>query len=232
MPRARPAPASPHPLGSARWHGQKVGILGGSFNPPHAGHAHIAKQAMIRFGLDAVWWLVSPGNPLKTPDPEADFDARVALTRAFVTHPRMLTCTLEGQINTRFTYDTIKTLKRLYPRTDFIWIAGMDNARIFSKWERWQDLPKMVPFVFFNRPPGGMKLCGNVLRQHKGWQASHSPVKGKMPAQGPRLYWMERGRAVPLSSTLIRAQIRAARAAHAQSLKITKNKSKQKLKGA
>lgn len=192
---------------AARWKGLRVGLLGGSFNPAHAGHVHIARQAIIRFKLNAVWWVVSPGNVLKTKDPAGDLDARVAATQKFIDHyPRMVATAIEGQLKTRYTYDTIKALKRLFPRTQFVWIAGMDNAVDFHRWDRWADLPQLIPFVFFDRPPALSKVKGKKLRQNKRIKHNSHTVmqRGKLAENG--VFWMVRGRAVNLSSTQIRGK--------------------------
>jgi nicotinate-nucleotide adenylyltransferase len=198
---------SPHIRSAARWKGLRVGILGGSFDPAHAGHMHIAKQALIRFKLHAVWWVVSPGNVLKTKNVTGDLDRRVAAVQKFISNqPKMVATDIEGHLKTRYTYDTIKALKVRFPLTQFIWIAGMDNAVDFHKWERWADLPLLMPFVFFDRPPALSKVRGKVIRQTKRIKQDTQTMthRGKLPENG--VFWMVRGRSVNLSSTSIRAK--------------------------
>ncbi len=195
---------APHPLSAARWRGLRVGLLGGSFNPAHAGHMHIAKQAMVRFKLHAVWWVVSPGNPLKTKDVQGDLEKRVKAARAFVKHPRMAVTGIEGQLGTRYTHDTLKELRRRFPTTKFIWIAGMDNADAFDRWDRWRDLPHIVPFVFFDRPPATDKIKRKRLRQAKNIPQKTKVVTHRIKAGETGVFWMFRGRAVDLSSTELR----------------------------
>lgn len=197
----------PHKFAAARWKGLRVGLLGGSFNPPHAGHMHIARQAMIRFKLHAVWWVVSPGNPLKVKDPTGDLEARVAAVERFIGRtPRMAATGIEGQLKTRYTYDTLKELRRHFPTTRFVWIAGMDNACAFDRWDRWQDLPQIVPFVFFDRPPALSKLKGKPLRQNKKIPQHVHAVRRGLNQEDLGVYWMVDGRAVNLSSTELRAK--------------------------
>jgi nicotinate-nucleotide adenylyltransferase len=186
----------------------RVGLLGGSFNPAHAGHMHIAKQAIIRFKLDAVWWVVSPGNPLKTKDVIGDLDRRVAAVKAFVKHPRMAVTDIEGHLKTRYTYDTIKALKTRFPTTKFIWIAGMDNACNFQRWDRWAELPGLIPFVFFDRPPALSKIKGKRLRQNKRIKQRSKTMTHRVKSGETGVFWMFQGRAINMSSTGIRAKMR------------------------
>lgn len=203
-----PITPSPHIRSAARWKGLRVGLLGGSFNPAHDGHMHIARQALVRFKLDAVWWVVSPGNVLKTKSVVADYAARVAAVSAFVQHPRMCATDIEAHLRTRYTYDTVRALKTRFPTTRFVWIAGMDNACDFHRWDRWADLPGLIPFVFFDRPPALAKIKGKRLRQNRRITqctktVTHRPKRGETG-----VFWMFRGRAINLSSTQIRARAR------------------------
>ena len=139
-----------------RWKGMKVGLLGGSFNPAHAGHKHIARLAMAEYGLDFVWWLVTPQNPLKDKSVTAPYAVRFASVEDIIAgHPRMMATHLEEELGTTYTYDTVKGLIRHFPQTDFLFICGMDNAMIFHKWDRWKDLAKLIPIAFIARPPAG-----------------------------------------------------------------------------
>lgn len=131
--------------------GKKVGLFGGSFDPPHLGHVHITRQALQRFGLDEIWWLVSPGNPLK-PEGPAAFDRRIAAARAIIQHPRVCISDLEARLGTRFTASTINALQRLYPGVDFIWLMGADNLASFHKWEQWQSIMRNVSIGVLARP--------------------------------------------------------------------------------
>lgn len=196
----------PHRLSSARWQGLRVGLLGGSFNPAHAGHMHIARQAIIRFNLHAVWWVVSPGNPLKVKDPIGDLAARTKATAEFIGHPRMCATSIEGTLNTRYTYDTLRTLRTLFPRTKFLWIAGMDNACAFDQWDHWKNLPGIVPFVFFDRPPASAKIKGKRLRAQGGIRQRTKVMKHSVQRGETGVFWMLRGLALDLSSTAIRAK--------------------------
>lgn len=119
-----------------RWQ-KRVGLLGGSFDPPHKGHLHIAKQALIRFDLDEVWWIVSPGNPLKARQP-APIETRIKMARAMIANPRIHVSDIEAQLGTRYTSETLAQLQNLYPKTRFVWLMGADNLVQFDKWQDWR----------------------------------------------------------------------------------------------
>ena len=199
--------APPHKFSAARWKGLRVGLLGGSFNPAHAGHMHIAKQAMIRFKLHAIWWVVSPGNPLKVKDVVGDLDKRVADVTKFIgATPNMVATDIEGHLKTRYTFDTLKQLKRYFPTTKFVWVAGMDNAVAFDRWDRWDQLPNIVPFVFFDRPPALSKVKGKTIRQSKKVRQHVHVVRRALKKADKGVFWMVNGRSVNLSSTMLRAR--------------------------
>ena len=130
---------------------QIVGLLGGSFDPPHLGHVHITKRALKRFGLDRVWWLVSPGNPLKENAP-ASLERRVAACQEIMQHPRVEITDIEAQLGTRYTAETIKALQRKYPRAKFVWLMGADNLAQFHLWQDWQEIMERVPVGVLARP--------------------------------------------------------------------------------
>ncbi len=131
--------------------GMRIGLLGGSFDPPHEGHAHITRQAMTRFGLDRVWWLVSPGNPLKAHGP-APLARRLAAARQVMQHPRVEITDIEARLGTRFTAATLGGLQRLYPGVHFVWLMGADNLASFHRWEQWQRIFRTVPIGVLARP--------------------------------------------------------------------------------
>ena len=136
--------------------GMTVGLLGGSFDPAHAGHVHITREALRRFGLDRVWWLVSPGNPLK-PRPPAPLSARLQQARALMRHPRVQITDLETRLGTRATVDTIRKLRALYPGVRFVWLMGADNLVQFHHWGQWEEIMRMVPVGVLARPGWGVK---------------------------------------------------------------------------
>lgn len=129
----------------------RIGLLGGSFDPPHEGHVHITEEALRRFGLDRIWWLVSPGNPLKSRGP-APLAQRVAAGRALMQNPRVDVTGIEAQLGTRMTADTIAALQSLYPGVRFVWLMGADNLVQFHRWDRWRDIARRLPIGVLARP--------------------------------------------------------------------------------
>lgn len=144
---------------AARWRGRTVGLYGGSFNPAHEGHIHVAKEALARLNLDAVWLMVSPGNPLKNADDMAKRKKRRKSLHALVgTHPRMIVSDIEKNMGTRYSADTISKLVHTMPRTRFVWLMGADNLAGFHRWRRWQYIANTLPIAIFDRP--GYSVAG------------------------------------------------------------------------
>lgn len=133
--------------------GLRIGLLGGSFNPPHDGHVHVSKAALNKLGLDYVWWLVSPQNPLKPSRGMASFAKRLEAARLLAnSHPRMIATGIEADIGTRFTIDTLRALKRHFPHVRFVWLMGSDNLVQIPRWRRWQQIFAEVPVAVVARP--------------------------------------------------------------------------------
>lgn len=153
------------------YRGMVVGLLGGSFDPAHEGHLQITREALRRVGLDRVWWLVSPGNPLKA-RPPAPMAARLARARAIVgDDPRVVVTDLEVLLRTRATVDTITKLQGLYPGVRFVWIMGADNLVQFHRWSRWRDILARVPVAVMARPGAGLAARLSVAaRAYRGAQ--------------------------------------------------------------
>jgi nicotinate-nucleotide adenylyltransferase len=158
----------------------RIGLLGGSFNPAHRGHRHISLEAMRKLGLDEVWWLVSPGNPLKQGDADmAPFEARVASAEAIAGGAPIRVSDFEARAGTRFTVDTVRRLERRYPQHRFIWLLGSDTLRDFHKWRDWRGLAREVPIAVIRRPGYDRQVHAaramGWLRRfvHPSGQASH-----------------------------------------------------------
>ncbi len=128
-----------------------IGLLGGSFNPAHEGHRYISLEAMKRLGLDGVWWLVSPQNPLKSLSDMASLAERVVKAREVAAHPRITVTDIEKYFPDTYTVNTIKRLKKRYPCVQFVWIMGADNLVQFHRWHRWREILQDVPVVVCNR---------------------------------------------------------------------------------
>jgi nicotinate-nucleotide adenylyltransferase len=130
----------------------RVGLLGGSFNPAHAGHLHVAETALARLGLDQVWLLVSPGNPLKPARGMAPLADRLASARAICDGRRVVASAIEAALGTRFTVDTLRELRRRFPRIQFVWLMGADNLTQLPRWRRWRTIVGLMPFAVLPRP--------------------------------------------------------------------------------
>ncbi len=134
----------------AAYPGMRIGLFGGSFDPAHEGHAHVAETALKRLGLDRVWWLVSPQNPLKPKS--GPFDMRLRSARDRASGPRMVVTDLEQRLNCRFTYETIRALKRRYPGVHFTLVMGADNLTNFRAWRNWREVAEALPVAVISRP--------------------------------------------------------------------------------
>ena len=134
-----------------RHRGRRIGLLGGSFNPPHEGHRHISLIALKRLGLDEIWWLVSPQNPLKGRGETRPLAERMRQAAAIARHPRIRISDLEARLGTRFTADTLTALRRRYPGDRFVWLMGADNLKQIPRWRRWQAIFAALPICVLDR---------------------------------------------------------------------------------
>jgi nicotinate-nucleotide adenylyltransferase len=132
----------------------RIGLLGGSFNPAHEGHLHVSLEALKRLKLDAVWWLVSPQNPLKSTSDMATYEERFASALAVTRgHRHIMVSDFEHKAGLHYTYATLHALKRRYPDIEFVWLMGSDNLAHFHRWQRWREIAKMVAMAIFDRSP-------------------------------------------------------------------------------
>lgn len=130
-----------------------TGLFGGSFNPAHAGHRHVSLAAARALGLAELWWLVSPGNPLKQAAPDmAPLSARLASARAMARRSPIRPTAIEARLGTRYTVDTLRAIVRRYPRRRFIWIMGADNLAQFDRWHDWRGIARTMPIAVIARP--------------------------------------------------------------------------------
>lgn len=130
----------------------RTGLLGGSFNPAHGGHRRISLFARDALGLDEVWWLVSPGNPLKPRAGMAPLDARYRSALAQARRAPVKVTAIEAQLGTRYTIDTLRALARRYPEREFVWLMGSDNVAQFHQWKDWRAIAKLMPIAVIARP--------------------------------------------------------------------------------
>ncbi len=161
-----------------------IGLLGGSFDPPHAGHAHITREALKRFGLDRVWWLVSPGNPLKEQGP-ASMARRMQAARDVMDHPRVDISDFEALAGTRYTAQTVMRLQQAYPGVRFVWLMGADNLAQFHLWKDWREIMTRVPVGILARP--GDRIAARtapaaLIYRHARLRASQSQLLARSDA--------------------------------------------------
>ena len=190
------------------WAGRRVGLLGGSFNPAHEGHRHISLVALSRLGLDEVWWLVSPQNPLKSRRDMVGFSRRFAMARLQARHPRILVTDLEKRLGTRYTYDTLTALSRYYPKTRFVWLMGADNLGQIHRWQRWRGIFETYPIAVFDRPLYGMQaLAGHAAAAFARARRDQTNSRDLVTATPPAWIFFP-SRLEPLSSTQLRKAAR------------------------
>jgi len=186
------------------WAGKTVGLLGGSFNPAHDTHLEISLAALRRLDLAAVWWLVSPQNPLKSPDDMAAFEERLASARNLARDPRICASDMENRLGTRYTADTLEKLVTLLPDTRLIWLMGADNLAQLPKWKDWKKITRTVVFAIFDRPGYSDAIETSEAAQYlRGHQIPEGEARtlGSMTAPA---WTIIRDVYSPLSSTAIR----------------------------
>jgi nicotinate-nucleotide adenylyltransferase len=182
-----------------------IGLLGGSFDPAHQGHAHITREALKRIGLDRVWWLVSPGNPLKARQP-APMAERMARARAVIDDPRVVVSDLEARLGTRFTAQTLRRLTALYPGVRFVWLMGADNLVQFDRWQDWEWIMRNVPIGVFARPGSRLAALGARAAEEYARFRLSGPSARLLPSRGAPAWCFLDVPMVDISSSAIRAR--------------------------
>ncbi|HLO76966.1 MAG TPA: nicotinate-nucleotide adenylyltransferase [Magnetospirillum sp.] len=185
----------------------RVGLLGGSFNPAHDGHRHVAELALKLLGLDEVWLLVSPQNPLKPSAGMAPLAQRLASARAVAgRHPRIRATAIEQALGTRFTVDTIAALRRRFARVRFVWLMGADNLVQIARWARWIRIFRAVPVAILARSPYSQKaLAAKAARRLCRFRLGDRAARGLGGRQPPAWVYLHT-RLHPASATAIRAR--------------------------
>ena len=185
--------------------GMRVGLFGGSFDPPHEGHLQVSLVALRALRLDQVWWLVSPQNPLKPNAPSTDLSRRIEAARALARHPAIRVTGVEAALGTTF---TAETLARLLPRlrgVGCVWMMGADNLANFHRWRGWRGIASAIPIAVFNRPGLATRALASPAARSL-WRSRHDPSDAARLAGSPPPAWVFLPSPhVPLSSTELRA---------------------------
>jgi nicotinate-nucleotide adenylyltransferase len=198
-----PFPLNPH--GDRRR--TRVGLLGGSFNPAHDGHRHVALEALKLLRLDEVWLLVSPQNPLKPVAGMAPLAERLASTRAVAKHPRIRPTAIETSLGTRYTADTLAALKTRFPQVRFVWLMGADNLVQVARWDRWLRIFRTVPVAVLSRSP----YCHRALASQAARRLARFRTAGAgLADRTPPAWAFLHARLHPASATAIRARRQSA----------------------
>lgn len=189
--------------------GMVVGLFGGSFNPPHAGHALVAEIALRRLNLDQLWWMVTPGNPLKKNGPTlASLEARVAMSRNLIRDPKIKVTAFEQGLGERHTVKVLKKVKALHPGVRFIWIMGADNLRSFHKWQNWQTIIRTFPIAVIDRPGATLSYLSSRMAKTFDRARVDEDDARDLAFLKPPAWTFIHGPRSPLSSTAIRQSTR------------------------
>ncbi|MEM6376269.1 MAG: nicotinate-nucleotide adenylyltransferase [Pseudomonadota bacterium] len=185
--------------------GQVIGLLGGSFDPAHAGHVQISREALKRFGLDQLWWLVSPGNPLKPVGP-APMARRLVQARSIMRDPRVHVTDIEAQLGTRYTAQTLAALRSCHPGVHFIWLMGADNLAQLHHWQDWRQIMGHLPIGVLARPDH--RISARMSKAARIFHAARLPARkaGLLARSKPPCWCFLNVPMSPLSSSEIRAK--------------------------
>ncbi|MEQ1889852.1 MAG: nicotinate-nucleotide adenylyltransferase [Alphaproteobacteria bacterium] len=186
--------------------GMRVGLLGGSFNPAHAGHRHISLIALKRLQLDRVWWLVSSQNPLKPVRGMASLPDRVKSANAIAGHPRIVVSTIEKRLRTAYTRDTLAALRQRWPGVHFVWLMGADNLAQLPRWRNWNQIMRLMPVAVLDRPGSGIRVLHGKAALRYAYARIPLAAAPRLVTQSAPAWIFIPCRLHPASSTAIRAE--------------------------
>lgn len=185
--------------------GQRIGLLGGSFNPAHEGHLAISEEAMRRLDLDEIWWLVSPQNPLKSANDMAPQSVRAQRATTLIHTPKIRITMLEREFGTAYTAETLKLLVQRFPRVHFVWLMGADNLIQIDRWQDWQEIFNTMAIAIFDRPTYSLRaLASTAARRFARFRKRESEVKRLADSPPPAWVFLH-NRLNAQSSTAMRA---------------------------
>ncbi|MCW2275565.1 nicotinate-nucleotide adenylyltransferase [Rhodoblastus acidophilus] len=186
--------------------GMRIGLFGGSFNPPHEGHRLVVLTALRRARLDALWVMVTPGNPLKDAAQLPPLAERFAKAEAFFRHPRVKVTDFETLLRVRYSWQTVDFLARRAPGVKFVWVMGADNLASFHRWRRWRDIAKIMPILVVDRPGSTHRAAFGVVSRWFGRQRLPEAQAARLCDRRPPALVLLHGPRSPLSSTHLRAR--------------------------
>lgn len=201
-----------HDFGSLRvrpplvFPGAKIGIMGGTFNPPHDGHRIVAETAVKRLGLDQLWWVVTPGNPLKNGNGLPPLADRIEAARRLARGPRMKVTGFEADLGTPYTAATLAFLKRRYPGVAFVWVMGADNLASFDRWQHWHRIANTFPIAVVDRPGYRLKALANPAAEALAKARIPERSAARLALMSPPAWTFLTSRLSSLSSTALRTQ--------------------------
>jgi nicotinate-nucleotide adenylyltransferase len=185
--------------------GLRVGLLGGSFNPPHSAHRELSLLALKRLQLDRVWWLVTPGNPLKDTSGLPALDKRIAAARKLAAHPAIQVTGIEAALRTRYTVDTVAALRRRFPKVRFVWLMGADNLSQSHRWWQWEKIAQFVPIAVIDRPTDSFRALAAPAALALSKYRHNEHDAARLAEMDAPAWTFLHGMKSPLSSTELRS---------------------------
>jgi len=185
--------------------GMAVGLFGGSFNPPHEGHLLVAEIALRRLGLDQLWWMVTPGNPLKSRSELASLDDRLAMSEKLIDDPRIKITAFEKTLGGSYTADTLAFVKAKNPLVHFVWVMGADSLKTFHHWQKWQTIASTFPIAVIDRPGATLSFLSSKMARTFDYARVDEDDAGTLWKRRAPAWTFIHGPRSALSSTAIRA---------------------------